>query len=120
MIGRPPKPVLKSILKRSTATMIPCGPASVCAGPIDFSGRGLCRASAEVYAAPWRSLPAQEWDNDKLPIEISDRYVTPRPQIEKGELLADEERPIKVGFAQPLISRRRIVSRWIPLVSRWI
>lgn len=93
--------------------MIACRPVSVCAGRIDFSGSGLCRASAEVYAAPWRSSPAQEWENENLPIERSDRFAMPRLQIEKRELLAGEARSIRVKFAEPLVSRSRIVSRWI-------
>ncbi|MCJ1261092.1 hypothetical protein MMC22_000956 [Lobaria immixta] len=106
------KPALKSILKPSTSTKIACRPTLACAGPIDYTGKsGLCKASTEVYAAPWRSFPAREWENDKLPIERSDRSAIRRQQIEKRELLADGGRPRRVEFAQT--HRCRIVFRWI-------
>ena len=117
--GRSPKPALKSILKPSASTRIAGKLVSACAGPIDLSGEhGLCEASAEVYAAPWRSFPAQEWANNKLPIERLDRSAL-RQQVKKGKLLADGKlpagggRPKRVKFAQPLVSGCRIVSRWI-------
>lgn len=93
--------------------MIASRPVSACAGPIDFSGRGLCKASADVYAAPWRSFPAQEWNKDNLPIEGLDRCALHRQQTKKPELLAGGAAPRGVEFADVLVSRQRIVSRWI-------
>ncbi|MCJ1426599.1 hypothetical protein MMC29_004502 [Sticta canariensis] len=113
MRGRSPKPAIKSILKKSTSTMIATRPISACEGPINFSGSGLCRASAEVYAAAWRSFPAQEWDIDNLPINRLDRCALRRQQTKKPELLAGDATPRRVEFADVLVSRRRIVSRWI-------
>ncbi|MCJ1430166.1 hypothetical protein MMC29_008082, partial [Sticta canariensis] len=93
--GRSLKPALKSILKPSASTKVAGKPVSACAGPIDFSGEhGLCEASVEVYAAPWRSFPAQEWANDKLPIERLDRCAL-RQQIKKCKLLAGGSQPRK-------------------------
>ncbi|MCJ1268649.1 hypothetical protein MMC22_008537 [Lobaria immixta] len=91
--------------------MIARRPTSVCAEPISLEGEGLCKASPEVYAAPWRSFPAREWENDKLPIEGLDRCASHRQQIEKRKLLAGGAPPSKVQFAQK--RRWRIVSRWI-------
>ncbi|MCJ1423999.1 hypothetical protein MMC29_001886 [Sticta canariensis] len=107
------KPAIKSILKKSASTMIATRPVSACEGPIDFSGSGLCRASAEVYAATWRSAPAQEWDIDNLPINRLDRCALHRQQTKKPELLAGGATSRRVEFADVLVSRRRIVSRWI-------
>lgn len=115
--GRSPKPAMKSILKPSIPTMIggkPPKPIPACAGLIDNSGdQDLCEASAEVYAAPWRTFPAQEWAIDKLPIERLDRCVLLHQQIKKRKLLAGGARPRSVKFAQPVVSGCRIVSRWI-------
>ncbi|MCJ1264310.1 hypothetical protein MMC22_004181, partial [Lobaria immixta] len=111
--GRSPKPVLKSILKPSTSTQIASRHVPACA-PINRSGeRNLCEASAEAYAAPWRSLPAREWANDKLPIERLDRWALRQQRIKKRELLADGARPKRVEFAQTLVTGFRTVSSQI-------
>ena len=68
----------RSILKPSTT---PTASYAVrdpppCAGPPNLVGRGLCKASKEVYAAPWRMGPAQEWATETPPIERSDRFLS--------------------------------------------
>ncbi|MCJ1428222.1 hypothetical protein MMC29_006130, partial [Sticta canariensis] len=113
MRGRSLKPAIQSILKKSASTTIATRPVSACDGPIDFSGSGLCRASAEVYAATWRTFPAQEWATDNLPIDRLDRCALRRQQTKKPRLLAGDATSRSVKFADVLVSRRRIVSRWI-------
>ncbi|MCJ1427213.1 hypothetical protein MMC29_005116, partial [Sticta canariensis] len=47
------------------------------------------------------------------PIESLDRCALRRQQVEKRELLAGDAPPRRMGFADALGSRQRIVSRWI-------
>lgn len=96
---RSPKPVMtpKSILKSTTTA---AKPVPACAAEPDLEGNGLARASEEVYAAPWRSLPCKEWSNADLPIERSAQSETPR-----------ELRPCEIQFLPG--HRVRRVSRWI-------
>lgn len=111
--GRSPKPV-KSILKLlTTSSMIVRRLMSACAGPIDLSGRGLCKAAAEIYFASWRSFPAQEWVTEKLPVERLDGLAL--QHIERRGLLAVGNQQRRVGFAQTVGSDCRMVERWTSL-----
>ena len=102
---RSPRPVFvgRSILKPSTtptASFAVRDPAP-CAGPPNLVGRGLCKASKEVYAAPWRMGPAQEWATETLPIERSDRFLSVGVRQRRLALATNARQSVVVSLLTP-------------------